>query len=86
MDLPNKKNTSSTKQLKQQTHISIKHTGDPLVARSWQRVQYVGITMMLLSVIAVIGFFSHKVEYALIFALILSSVLIFLILTIFLTI
>jgi VIT1/CCC1 family predicted Fe2+/Mn2+ transporter len=86
MDLPSKKNTSSTKHLKQQTHISIKHTGDPLIARSWQRVQYVGITMLLLSFIAVIGFFSHKAEYALIFSLVLSSVLIFVILTILLTI
>jgi hypothetical protein len=49
---------------------------DPLIARGWQREQYVGISILLLGLIAVVGFLNRKFEYALIFALTLSIILI----------
>ncbi|HLO86308.1 MAG TPA: hypothetical protein VK203_15115 [Nostocaceae cyanobacterium] len=49
---------------------------DALIAKNLQREQYIGIAILLLSLIAVIGFFSRRFEYALIFALSLSLLLI----------
>ncbi|MBW4646421.1 MAG: hypothetical protein KME23_26095 [Goleter apudmare HA4340-LM2] len=49
---------------------------DPLIARGLQREQYIGITTLLLGLILVVGFLSRRFEYALLFALSLSMVLI----------
>jgi lipopolysaccharide export LptBFGC system permease protein LptF len=49
---------------------------DSLIARGWQKEQYIGITILLICLIAVVGFFSRRFEYALIFALTLSIILI----------
>ncbi len=51
---------------------------DSLIAKNWQKGQYIGIAILFAGVIAAIGFFSRRFEYALIFAIILSVVLIFL--------
>ncbi|MBK1987866.1 hypothetical protein A0J48_009995 [Sphaerospermopsis aphanizomenoides BCCUSP55] len=51
-------------------------TYDSLIAKSWQKEQYIGIAILLVSLIAIIGFFSRRFEYALIFALTLSIILI----------
>ncbi|MGM3307178.1 hypothetical protein ACSQ6I_14600 [Anabaena sp. WFMT] len=49
---------------------------DLLIARGLQKEQYIGITILFICLIALIGFFSRRVEYALIFALTLSIILI----------
>jgi hypothetical protein len=49
---------------------------DSLIAKGWQREQYIGITILLIGVILIIGFFSRRFEYALIFALTFSMILI----------
>lgn len=49
---------------------------DSLIARGLQREQYVGISILLLGLIAVVGFLNRRFEYALIFALTLSVILI----------
>jgi hypothetical protein len=55
---------------------------DPLIARGWQREQYVGIAIVVVSLIAAVGYFSRRFEYALLFAFALSIVLIVFFLTI----
>ncbi|MBD2346706.1 hypothetical protein H6G18_21540 [Anabaena subtropica FACHB-260] len=55
---------------------------DPLIAKGWQREQYIGITILFVALIAVVGFFSRRFEYALIFAFALSLVLIVFLLTV----
>ncbi|MEA5566235.1 hypothetical protein [Anabaena sp. UHCC 0399] len=55
---------------------------DPLISKGWQREQYVGITILFIAVITAIGFFSRRFEYALLFALALSIVLIVFFLTV----
>jgi hypothetical protein len=55
---------------------------DSLIARFWQKEQYVGIAILLFGLIAIIGFFSRRFEYALIFALTLSVILIVFFLTV----
>ncbi|MEH2390717.1 MAG: hypothetical protein V7K21_03250 [Nostoc sp.] len=49
---------------------------DPLIARGLQKQQYVGIIGLAIALIAAVGFFSRRVEYAIVFAVILSIVLI----------
>ncbi|WP_445633451.1 DUF3285 domain-containing protein [Nostoc sp. DSM 114161] len=51
-------------------------TKDPLIARNLQKEQYVGIIGLAIALIAAVGFFSRRVEYAIIFAVILSAILI----------
>ncbi|WP_237741474.1 hypothetical protein [Anabaena sp. PCC 7108] len=55
---------------------------DILIARGWQKEQYVGIAILLLGLIAAIGFINRRFEYALIFALTLSVILIFFFITV----
>ncbi|MBD2568424.1 hypothetical protein [Anabaena lutea] len=49
---------------------------DSLINRGLQKEQYVGISILLLGLIAVVGFLNRRFEYALIFALTLSIILI----------
>ncbi|MBH8553385.1 hypothetical protein I8751_13575 [Nostocaceae cyanobacterium CENA357] len=55
---------------------------DPLIARGLQREQYLGIAILAVSLIAAVGYFSRRFEYALLFAFALSIVLIVFFLTI----
>lgn len=55
---------------------------DPLIAKGWQREQYIGMSILLITLIAAVGFFSRRLEYALIFAFALSLVLIVFLLTV----
>lgn len=55
---------------------------DPLIARGLEREQYMGIAILLCSLIVAVGFLSRRFEYALLFALSLSIVLIVFLLTI----
>ncbi|AFZ26221.1 hypothetical protein Cylst_4116 [Cylindrospermum stagnale PCC 7417] len=56
-------------------------SNDSLIAKGWQREQYVGIAILFAGLIAVIGFFSRRFEYALVFAISLSIILIVFFLT-----
>ncbi|MBD2450826.1 hypothetical protein H6G76_27610 [Nostoc sp. FACHB-152] len=49
---------------------------DPLIAHSLQKEQYIGIFGLAIALIAAVGFFSRRFEYALIFAIALSAILI----------
>ncbi|MBD2440431.1 hypothetical protein [Nostoc sp. FACHB-110] len=49
---------------------------DPLIARNLQKGQYVGIIGLAITLVAAVGFFSRRFEYALMFAIALSAVLI----------
>ncbi|MBD2515885.1 hypothetical protein H6G93_12830 [Nostoc sp. FACHB-973] len=49
---------------------------DPLIARGLQKEQYAGIIGLAIAVIAAVGFFSRRVEYAIGFAVFLSAILI----------
>ncbi len=49
---------------------------DPLIARGLQKEQYVGIVGLAIALVAAVGFFSRRFEYALVFALALSAILI----------
>ncbi|MBD2615175.1 hypothetical protein VF14_06580 [Nostoc linckia z18] len=49
---------------------------DPLIARNLQKEQYVGIFGLAIALIAAVGFLSRRIEYAIIFAMILSAILI----------
>lgn len=49
---------------------------DPLIARGLQKEQYAGIIALAIALIAAMGFFSRRVEYAIAFALFLSVILI----------
>ena len=55
---------------------------DSLIAKGWQKEQYIGIAILLVGLITIIGFFSRRFEYALIFALTLSVILIVVFLTV----
>lgn len=54
---------------------------DPLIARDLEQWQYIGILVLAVGTIAIVGFFSRRVEYALLFATALSVVLIIFFLT-----
>ena len=49
---------------------------DPLIAQNLQKEQYIGIIGLAIALIAAVGFFSRRVEYAIAFALFLSVILI----------
>ncbi|RCJ23049.1 hypothetical protein A6S26_00335 [Nostoc sp. ATCC 43529] len=49
---------------------------DPLIARNLQKEQYVGIIGLAIALIAAVRFLSRRVEYAIIFTIILSAILI----------
>ncbi len=49
---------------------------DSLIAKGWQHEQYIGISILLLGLVAIVGFFSRRFEYALLFAFVLSIILI----------
>jgi hypothetical protein len=51
-------------------------TKDPLIARGLQKEQYAGIIGLAIALIAAVGFFSRRFEYALMFAIALSAILI----------
>lgn len=55
---------------------------DSLIAKGWQREQYVGIAILFVGLIAVVGVFSRRFEYALVFAIVLSIILIVFFLTV----
>lgn len=55
---------------------------DSLIAQGLQKEQYIGIGILLVGLITIIGFFSRRFEYALIFALTISIILIVLLLII----
>ncbi|MBD2168997.1 hypothetical protein H6G04_31990 [Calothrix membranacea FACHB-236] len=49
---------------------------DPLIARGLQKEQYVAIGILAIILVAAVGFFSRRVEYAIMFAFALSIVFI----------
>ncbi|MBE9197589.1 MULTISPECIES: hypothetical protein [unclassified Nodularia (in: cyanobacteria)] len=49
---------------------------DSLIAKGWQREQYIGIGILAIALIAAIGYFSRQFAYALLFAFTLSIILI----------
>ncbi len=49
---------------------------DPLIAKNLQREQYIGIFSLAITLIAAVGIISRRVEYAILFAVVLSLVLI----------
>ncbi|KOP25920.1 hypothetical protein AMR41_11640 [Hapalosiphon sp. MRB220] len=49
---------------------------DSLIARGLQKEQYVAISVLAVIVFIAIGIFSRRVEYAILFAVILSAILI----------
>ncbi|MBD2451028.1 hypothetical protein H6G76_28650 [Nostoc sp. FACHB-152] len=49
---------------------------DPLIAHGLQKGQYIGIFGLAIAIIAAVGFFSRRVEYAIIFAIALSGLII----------
>ncbi|MEH2414200.1 hypothetical protein [Nostoc sp.] len=49
---------------------------DPLIAHSLQKEQYIGIIGLAIALVAAVGFFSQRVEYAIGLAVILSVSLI----------
>ncbi len=65
-----------------QTTPSVVTRTDPLIARNLQKEQYAGIFALMIALIAIVGFFSRRFEYALLFATTLSIILIVFFLTI----
>ncbi|MBD2294494.1 hypothetical protein H6G06_13660 [Anabaena sphaerica FACHB-251] len=59
----------------QETPIPNKNQ-DPLIAHGLQKEQYVGIVGLLIALVAAVGFFSRRFEYAILFALVLSAIII----------
>jgi hypothetical protein len=49
---------------------------DSLIAKGWQKEQYIGVAILFVGLIAAIGFISRRFEYALVFAISLSIILI----------
>ncbi|MEH2193004.1 MAG: hypothetical protein V7K98_10210 [Nostoc sp.] len=49
---------------------------DPLIAHGLQKEQYAGIIGLAIALIAAVGFFSRRVEYAIALAVIISAVVI----------
>jgi hypothetical protein len=79
MTLPNKE--YPTPRTIQETQLPAPTQNDPLIAKGLQREQYIGIFILGIGLIAAVGFFSRRVEYALLFAAALSIVLIVFFLT-----
>lgn len=55
---------------------------DPMIAKGLQREQYIGIFGVAVGLILIIGYFSRRIEYALIFAFFLSLIIIVFFLTV----
>lgn len=55
---------------------------DPLIARGLEQWQYIGIVAIAIAAVALVRFFSRRVEHALLFAIALSVVLIVFFLTV----
>ncbi|MBD2434169.1 MULTISPECIES: hypothetical protein [Fischerella] len=55
---------------------------DPLIAKGLQKEQYIGIFSLAIAIIAAVGIISRRVEYAILFAIFLSLILIALFLVI----
>src|SRR3712207_5425270 len=66
MTLPNKE--FPTPRTIQETPVPATTQNDPLIAKGLQREQYIGIFILAIGLIAAVGFFSRRVEYALLFA------------------
>jgi hypothetical protein len=66
----------------QPTYTESTPPNDTLIAKGLQKEQYLGITLLLLGIVAVVGFFSRRFEYALIFAGVLSLILIIFFITV----
>jgi hypothetical protein len=49
---------------------------DPLIAHGLQKEQYIGIIGLAIALVAAVGVLSRRVEYAIIFAIFLSAILI----------
>ena len=49
---------------------------DPLIAYRLQKEQYIGITALAIALVVAVGFISRRVEYAILFAVVLSAILI----------
>ncbi|WP_315791024.1 hypothetical protein [Fischerella sp. JS2] len=49
---------------------------DPLIAKGLQKEQYIGIFSLAIAMIAAVGIISRRVEYAILFAIFLSLILI----------
>lgn len=60
----------------QEIHKIDQPNQDSLIAKNWQKEQYIGISIVLMGLILIIGFFSRRFEYALIFALTVSIILV----------
>ncbi|TAE60903.1 MAG: hypothetical protein EAZ87_04260 [Nostocales cyanobacterium] len=60
----------------QNINKSVEPHQDSLIAKNLQREQYIGVTILLIGLIIMIGFFNQRLEYALIFALTVSAILI----------
>ncbi len=59
-----------------QTTSSVVLPPDRLIDRNLQKGQYTGIFALMIALIAIVGFFSRRAEYAILFATTLSIVLI----------
>ncbi|WP_370569799.1 hypothetical protein [Sphaerospermopsis sp. LEGE 00249] len=57
-------------------------SNDSLIAKNLQKEQYIGIAILLVGLITIIGFFSRRFEYALIFALTITMILMVFFLTV----
>ncbi len=55
---------------------------DSLIAKGWEREQYIGIGILAIVLIAAVGYFSRRFAYALLFAFTLSIILIVFFITI----
>ncbi|MBW4614961.1 MAG: hypothetical protein KME21_17140 [Desmonostoc vinosum HA7617-LM4] len=60
----------------QETPLPITPQADPLIARGLQKEQYVAIIGLAIALVATVGFFSRRVEYAITLAIALSAILI----------
>ncbi|MCG6137017.1 MAG: hypothetical protein MET45_20670 [Nostoc sp. LLA-1] len=65
----------------QQVDTPSPNSPDPLIAKGWEREQYVGITILFISLIAAVGYLSRRLGYALLFAVTLSIILVVFFLT-----
>ncbi len=48
----------------------------PLIAHGLQQEQYIGIVLIAIALVAVVGFFSRKFEYAIILSILLSVMMV----------
>lgn len=55
---------------------------DPMIARGLQRDQYIGIFSLAIAFIALVRAFSRRAEHTILFALFLSAILIFFLMTV----